>query len=453
MSVLADEVRLVVQSVALLNQLAHHRVHVRTEVGVLLAVVAALVVNPCVATRQQTLHAVVCSLEVAAAASLVAERPEHHARVVAVAQHHACRAVYVCSLPRRHVRDALVAVTLHVSLVHAVESVVVEHGVHLRLARIVRCAHGVYVGLLHQLHVAQHRLHVDGVTKERMDVLRVHTLEVNTLAVNVDEVALLLHGAEAVLRREHHLLAAVVQLAYDDGVEPRVLRRPELHVVQTLEVYRNSLLCVLCCQRHSLLLLCNELTCGVEQLHFERLACSLLQRVVYGQLHVYRACGVALAELRCDVMVAYSHLRSSHEIHVAVDAGEVPHVLTLKIRTVRPAVHAHRYVVLALAHECRHVELGVGVRTLRESGILAVHPYHDGAARSVEVEHYALLLLPALGQVERAAVRTHRVLVEVVVHRLDARWVVVERIAHIVIYRHIIASHLPVERHLDVVPS
>ena len=137
MGVLADEVRLVVQTVALLNHLAHRGVHVRTEVGVLLAVVAALVVNPCVATRQQTLHAVVCSLEVAAAACLVTERPEHHARVVAVAQHHACRAVYVCSLPRRHVRDALVAVTLHVSLVHAVEAVVVEHGVHLRLARIV----------------------------------------------------------------------------------------------------------------------------------------------------------------------------------------------------------------------------------------------------------------------------------------------------------------------------
>ena len=152
-------------------------------------------------------------------------------------------------------------------------------------------------------------------------------------------------------------------------------------------------------------------------------------------------------------MVAYSHLRSSHEIHVAVDAGEVPHVLTLKVRAVRPAVHAHRYVVLALAHECRHVELCVGVSTLRESGVLAVHPYHDGTARSVEVEHYALLLLPALRQVERAAVRTHRVLVEVVVHRLDARRVVVERIAHIIIYRHIVASHLPVERHLDVVPS
>ena len=297
MGVLADEVRLVVQSVALLNHLAHHRVHVRTEVGILLAVVVALVVNPCVATRQQALHAVVCSLKVAAAARLVAERPEHHARVVAVAQHHARCAVYVCSLPRRHVRKALIAVTLHVSLVHAVESVVVEHGVHLSLARIVRCAHGVYVGLLHQLHVAQHRLHVDGVTKERMDVLRVHTLEVNALAVHVDEVALLLHAAETVLRREHHLLAAVVQLAHDDGVEPRVLRRPELQVRQTLEVYRNSLLRVLCCQRHSLLLLRNELTCGVEQLHFERLACVLLQRVVYRQLHVHGACGVALAEL------------------------------------------------------------------------------------------------------------------------------------------------------------
>ena len=136
-----------------------------------------------------------------------------------------------------------------------------------------------------------------------------------------------------------------------------------------------------------------------------------------------------------------------------MNACKVPHVLTFEIRTVRPAVYAYRHVVLALAYIVGNVELGIRIGALRVTCVLSVHPYHDGAARSVEVEHYALLLLPAFGQVERAAVRTHRVLVEVVVHRLDARRVIVERIAHIVIYRHIITSHLPVERHLDVVPS
>ena len=170
--------------------------------------------------------------------------------------------------------------TLHVGLVHAVQAVVVEHGVHLSLARIVRRAHGVHVSLLHQLHVAQHRVNVDGVTKEWVYVLRVHALEVDALAVHVDEVALLLHAAETILRREHHLLACVAHLAHDDGVEPRVLRRPELQVRQTLEVYRNSLLRVLCCQCHSLLLLRNELTCGVEQLELSTVSSTFIEPAV-----------------------------------------------------------------------------------------------------------------------------------------------------------------------------
>ena len=151
-------------------------------------------------------------------------------------------------------------------------------------------------------------------------------------------------------------------------------------------------------------------------------------------------------------MVGDVGLRSGHEIHVAVYSGKVPHVLTLKIRAIAPAVYTYRHIVLATTNKRRNVKLGVGVGTLRVAGILAVDPNHDGAARSVEVEEHALALVPTLWQCECTAIRAYRVLVEVVVESLDVGRIGLEGESHIIIYRHIIARHLPVERHLDVVP-
>ena len=60
------------------------------------------------------------------------------------------------------------------------------------------------------------------------------------------------------------------------------------------------------------------------------------------------------------------------------------------------------------------------------------------------MEEHALAALPALGQGEGAAIRTYGVLVEIVVESGDAGRLVLERIAHIIIYRHIVASHFPI---------
>ena len=132
---------------------------------------------------------------------------------------------------------------------------------------------------------------------------------------------------------------------------------------------------------------------------------------------------------------------------------EVPHVLTFEIRTVRPAVYAYRNVVLALAYIVGNVKLSVRIGALRVTGVLSVHPYHDGTASTVEVDKHAATVLPVLRKSEVAAIRTHRILVEVVVKRLYERRIVMERIAHIVIYGHVITCHFPVERHTDVVPT
>ena len=153
----------------------------------------ALIMHPCIASREESLHLIVGGLEVLSASRLVAERPEYYARMVAVAQYHAACTVYISGLPCRVVRERVVVVALNVGLVHAVQTIVVEHCIHLGLARIVAGAHGIDVGELHKRYVLEHCGHVDGMTKKRMDVLCVDTLEVFALAVDVNQIATLLY--------------------------------------------------------------------------------------------------------------------------------------------------------------------------------------------------------------------------------------------------------------------
>ena len=131
---------------------------------------------------------------------------------------------------------------LHIGLIHAVKSVSVHHGVHLRLTRIVRCADGVYVGLLHHLDVFEHGLHVDSTTIFRMSVLSVHALNEDALAVDEQFSAANSYSLEAVLCRERHFLCSVlVLLAYNDSVEIRVFSAPRMQVAETAEC--NGLFC------------------------------------------------------------------------------------------------------------------------------------------------------------------------------------------------------------------
>ena len=117
----------------------------------------------------------------------------------------------------------MVVVALHVSLVHAVQSVVVEHRIHLSLTRIVAGTNGVHVSLLHQNYVAKHGLHVDGVTIEWMNILSVDTLEEYSLAVYINQFILDSHLSETIFGREYHLFLVASLLANDNGIEIRLL--------------------------------------------------------------------------------------------------------------------------------------------------------------------------------------------------------------------------------------
>ena len=133
-----------------LRHLPHVRIHPTVEVGdasrVTTSVGGSFVVD---GTCIERAHSVVSGDEVVACATFVTQRPEDDAGMVAVAQYHAFGAVNHHGLPSGTTRDDLVVVTLassvvipvfvtfEVGFVHDVKTIVVEHGIHLGLARIV----------------------------------------------------------------------------------------------------------------------------------------------------------------------------------------------------------------------------------------------------------------------------------------------------------------------------
>ena len=63
-------------------------------------------------------------------------------------------------------------------------------------------------------------------------------------------------------------------------------------------------------------------------------------------------------------MVCHESLWSSYEINITVDSTQMPHILSLQVRAVAPAVNANRYVVVALANEVGNIEVCIGVGAL-----------------------------------------------------------------------------------------
>ena len=398
--------------------------------------------------------------EVRTVVALVAQTPERDRGVVAIAKHHAFRAVDILRLPRVLESDAApaavcpVVVAFHVGLVHHVETIVVKHGVHFCLSRIVARSDGVDVRLLHHLDVAQHGRNVDGASVNGMRVLRVYAFEEHPLSVDVDLAVFDFDGAETIFGGKSLLFVAVgVQLGKFNGVEVRRFSRPRHEVREVVKRQFGGLLHLLVVGRESKVgrFLAHEFTRRAVEAHAHLLFSRLLCFVAHGELHRHRARLVFPngREAARDVVVAQISLRRGHEIDVAEDAAHVEDVLSFEIRAIGPANHLHAEVVHPFAHVFRHVKFGIVVRAFRVSHLLAVHPNVGTAIDAVEVEENAFPL-PACRQGEVAAVRADRV-VEPVFHP-DVGRVVLEGIFHVDVERVAISLHLQAGRHRDGIP-
>ena len=322
-------------------------------------------------------------------AGLVAERPDGDRDVIAVEYRVALVALDDREVPLREEADAVLLVAglvgLDVRLGDYVDAVAVAEVVPAVVVGIVAGADGVDVVQLEEGDVLDHALHRDGAAVVGVALVAVDALDLDRLAVDVEGVA------DDLLLLEAHLLRAdVAALPEDEGVEVRVLRGPEAHV-----------------------------------LHLER-------RAVRGEIAHLRAGGVeergsgagaaldrdrgrlvVLGELRPDGEVPDAVLRLRPEGDVAEDAVEAEHVLVLEEAAVGPLEDLDREDVLLGGigvEERGDVELARQLGVLGVAGLLAVDPDGVGGVDAVEAED-DVPALPLGGHGEAGAVARDGVVV------------------------------------------
>ena len=86
----------------------------------------------------------------------------------------------------------------------------------------------------------------------------------------------------------------------------------------------------------------------------------------------------------------------------------MPHVLTFKIRTIRPANHAYRKIVFTCTHILANIKFGVHIATFCVTNILSVYPNIGCRINTVEVQQYAFFF-PTFGKGKVATIATHTV--------------------------------------------
>ena len=189
---------------AVFLNLVVRKIHMGIEIG-LSVVLCPFVLD--YAAGVNSLHEVVCLLEVLAVASLVAERPADDGRMVVVCSHIALVALKMGLGIVIAVSEALVAIThsvgLDISLCNYVETVFVAELIPIAVVRIVAGAHCIDIVLLHNGNVLKHTLAAYHITSVRVNLVAVHTLEVNRLAVYEHKCSADFHFAEADLYRHY----------------------------------------------------------------------------------------------------------------------------------------------------------------------------------------------------------------------------------------------------------
>ena len=181
-----------------------------------------------------------------------------------------------------------VVVALDVGFVHHVESVIVEHGIHLGLTWIVASTYGVDIGLLHHRHIAQHRLHVDRATMHGVRILCVDSAEIDALTVKIDATIFILNLAESIFRSKGHFLLTIGRhLCHLNGVEIGLFGRPQLHAIDTAKREILNVFGLASIKAYVIRAFCLHLALRVKQANAHFLLNWLSCVVVHAQTHGY----------------------------------------------------------------------------------------------------------------------------------------------------------------------
>ena len=401
---------------------------------------------------------------------LVAERPGDHARVVAIAQHHASAAFQ----DRPVVADVvaqrrLTGVGLDVGLVDHVQAVLVAQVVEQRIVRVVGAPDGVDMVLLHQLQIATHRGLVDGpapvgielvaidpdddhwfAVDQQLAVPHLDRPEPDALAAHVD------HVAERRAERDDGPIErrALVVPRLDTGhVDPRRDDRPlPEHAGEQLGEHACGIPTAVFEDRHRGMVDTGEApgTVGLDA-HVD---CPSLGGVVAVEVdldaHVEGARRPIGGQARHQRHVAQRDRGDRDEPHRPVETRHPPLVLVLQPGRCRPLVDDQHHLVRPRDKPLGHVERRRQPTVGPHADGRTVDPRGEEAVGAADLEQHAPAP-PIAGHAERAPVDAGRV-----VRR--HRWrVVVERHHDVRVGRRaepVLGPALqhPGARYLDLVP-
>ena len=303
-----------------------------------------------------------------------------------------------------------------------------------------RRAQRVDVIALHRDDVLLDFFRVDGAAAIAIELMTVHALEDDALAVDLHQAIFHFEFAEAdVLRDDLDERARRIADFEQCAIEIRMLGAPELRVLESERECRR----VAVRRRFRI---SNGLAVRVVERQRDLLFCSLGKRHIDRQLAIF----VVMLRHGMDEEVAHMRLRLRDELHLAEQAGKTPEVLILDPTRGREAHDGHGELVLARDERIRDVERRRRERVLAVADVLPVDVDDERRLRAAERDE-DVLAVPRLGHGEIAHIRADGV----VFLRDFARLYVlmaVPRIRHVRVLRHAVPFHLQMPRHADRLP-
>ena len=212
----------------------------------------------------KSLDLVICIVEVASVSTLVTEREDRHAGIVPSTEIHVADAVDMVGIPLRLVSEGLVKVVEHsvaldIGLRIDIESKAVAEVIEHTRLRIMAGSDTIDIVLLHQFKVLKHPFTAHIMSCVRICLMKVHTLELDRLSVDIEDISLDLKTAEA------HIEACIFTLYTEkESIELRSLGSPLPHIFHDSlhhcisAVYKTAVL------KDNLIVLVNELVRDIK---------------------------------------------------------------------------------------------------------------------------------------------------------------------------------------------
>ena len=450
MSILTLDKRTLVRVLALrvVDTILICSIHRAVDIGVVdtLVLVVANHISLLVVYRARlvvSLDPVVALVEVRAVTRLVSERPIDDRWVVEITQYHTLITDKVSILVVLTLCQGLVLVThtvrLDVTLVADIDTVLVAEVVPEWRVRIVAGTNSVDVQLLHNLDITNHILTSYIVARIRVHLMAVGTLDKDRATVHQELCVLNLDLAETNLESGSLNGILAIDNLDDKAIEGRNLSAPRRHLVEVPATLNLALL-----NRNDLLLDLLAAWAIESQTQLLDTLCSC-------DVQIEVALGIVVVQVSHELHILQVLLVACVDVAVATDTREAEEVLVLQVCTIAPTINLHcEEVLFTRLHILRNLELGLQLRVLAVTYIVAVYPqrYIRGSRAYM---YKNLLATPLRRNFDSVTIRTYGVALGWHIRRV-ALIEVLPCVARILVERHTIAVHLPQARYRHLTP-